>query len=193
MNMFGEMSGMGSIEGVWFNKRTGRKILVRDSYISDDGMQIMTSEGDMIDGEEFSRDFIQCSNEEYDNDGNITNNSSPIDYDALFETNINNNSSSNINYNSETNLFQPEKTVEKQIINVSPKTEMLNTMFSKLNNLPTIKATIEWDNIPISEINMLKNYFDFSDDDIADFIFDKFCSINEIKASISESISKCLQ
>ena len=154
MNMFGEMPGMGSIEGVWFNKRTGRKILVRDSYISDDGMQIMTSDGDMIDGEEFSRDFIQCSNEEYDNNGNITNNSSPIDYDALFE---NNNSSSNINYNSETNLFQLEKTVEKQVNNVSPKTEMLNTMFSKLNNLPTVKATIEWDNIPISEINMLKN------------------------------------
>ena len=83
---FGPMGAGPSISGKWYNKRTGKTVIVRDSFFMDDGMQVQTSTGEFIDGQEFSRDYIQCGDEVYDESGRITESDSPIDYDALFNT-----------------------------------------------------------------------------------------------------------
>lgn len=59
------------LRGEWINKRTGQKIFVRDSLIGESGMCIMLRDGSMMDMDEFSRDYVQMSDEEYDMNGNL--------------------------------------------------------------------------------------------------------------------------
>lgn len=58
------------LRGEWINKRTGQKIFVRDSLIGENGMCVMLRDGNMMDMDEFSRDYVQMSEEEYDMNGN---------------------------------------------------------------------------------------------------------------------------
>ena len=69
-----------SIEGKWYNKRTGKTVTVKDMMMSDEGMQIFTTDNQLIDGDEFSRDYIQCDDTVYDNNGNATGTIDKVDY-----------------------------------------------------------------------------------------------------------------
>ena len=73
-----------SIEGKWYNKRTGKTITVKDMMMSDEGMQIFTTDNQLIDGDEFSRDYIQCDDTVYDNNGNATGTIDKVDYNSMF-------------------------------------------------------------------------------------------------------------
>jgi len=175
------------IKGSWYNKRTGRTITVRDMYMDDSGMQVMTNTGEMIDGDEFSRDYIQCDGTVYDENGNSTGQQEPIDYEAMFAG---------------MTTEQPKSPTYSDIMGppVTPKVsepenkkfEMLKTMFDKLKDIPSITASIKWKNIPKSELNMLKMYFDITTEDIADYIYKTYCSEVELKFAIEESIKSLL-
>lgn len=67
------MSDMGApdMKGVWTNRRTGQTVMVRDVVIMDESMSVMFSDGSMMDMNEFSRDYIQMSDEIYDANGNV--------------------------------------------------------------------------------------------------------------------------
>lgn len=175
------------IKGSWYNKRTGKTITVRDMYMDDSGMQVMTNTGEMIDGDEFSRDYIQCDGTVYDENGNSTGQQEPIDYEAMFAGMA---------------TEQPKSPTYSDIMGppVTPKVtepenkkfEMLKTMFDKLKDIPSITASIKWKNIPKSELNMLKMYFDITTEDIADYIYKTYCSEVELKFAIEESIKSLL-
>ena len=45
-----------AITGNWYNKRTGKTVFVRDMFMDDAGMQVMTNTGEMIDGDEDDED-----------------------------------------------------------------------------------------------------------------------------------------
>ena len=64
------MNDMMQIQGEWMNKNTGQKIRVRNSIIDGDQMIIITNMG-QISMEEFSRNYIQASDEVYDDEGNV--------------------------------------------------------------------------------------------------------------------------
>ena len=64
------MNDMMQIQGEWMNKNTGQKIQVRNSIIDGDQMIIITNMG-QISMEEFSRNYIQASDEVYDDEGNV--------------------------------------------------------------------------------------------------------------------------
>ena len=173
-----------SIEGKWYNKRTGQTVVVRDMMMSDDGMQIFTTDNQLIDGDEFSRDYIQCDDTVYDSRGNATGTTEPIDYDSMFA-----------GMNTETNQIPVEHgyinsvpTIEQPVVN--KKFDTLDSLFSKLEKLPDVNCSISWKKIPKSEIKMLKTYFDITDDDIAEYVYTKYCTPETIKASIKEAIIK---
>lgn len=63
--------GAPDMKGKWTNRRTGQVVIVRDTVIMDDSMVVMLSDGSMIDMGEFSRDYIQMSEEIYDLAGNV--------------------------------------------------------------------------------------------------------------------------
>ena len=184
---FNNMPDGPTISGSWYNKRTGKTIVVRDMFMDDSGMQVMTSMGEMIDGEEFSRDYIQCDDKVYDDNGNVTGQSEPIDYESMFGG---------------MEAEQPKSPTYSDIMGmpvtaepVAPankKFEMLDTMFDKLVHKPNVIANIKWKNIPKSELKMMQTYFDVSIDDIADYIYTKFCTSDDLKKAISENIISLL-
>ena len=175
-----------SIEGKWFNKRTGRTITVKDMMMSDEGMQIFTTDNQLIDGEEFSRDYIQCDDTVYDTNGNATGTTEPINYETMFA-----------------GLAPDSQTFDNtQVYNDTPvivdkpviykKFDTLDSLFSKLENLPNVSCSISWKKIPKSELKMLKTYFDITDDDIAEYVYVKYCTPETIKTSIKDAIAKMI-
>ena len=176
-----------SIEGKWYNKRTGKTITVKDMMMSDEGMQIFTTDNQLIDGDEFSRDYIQCDDTVYDTNGNATGTSESVDYESMFGG-IDTDQSV---FNNNTSLYDdPASTIESAVVN--KKFDTLDSLFSKLEKLPEVSCSISWKKIPRSELKMLKTYFDITDEDIADFVYTKYCTPETIKASIKDAITKLI-
>lgn len=173
-----------SIEGKWYNKRTGQTVVVRDMMMSDDGMQIFTTDNQLIDGDEFSRDYIQCDDTVYDSHGNATGSTEPIDYDSMFAGMY----TEPKQIPTEHGYINSVPTIEPPVVN--KKFDTLDSLFSKLEKLPDVNCSISWKKIPKSEIKMLKTYFDITDDDIAEYVYTKYCTPETIKASIKEAIIK---
>ena len=176
-----------SIEGKWYNKRTGKTITVKDMMMSDEGMQIFTTDNQLIDGDEFSRDYIQCDDTVYDTNGNATGTSESVDYESMF-SGIDTDQSV---FNNNTSLYDdPAPTIESAVVN--KKFDTLDSLFSKLEKLPEVSCSISWKKIPRSELKMLKTYFDITDEDIADFVYTKYCTPETIKTSIKDAITKLI-
>ena len=174
-----------SIEGKWYNKRTGRTITVKDMMMSDEGMQIFTTDNQLIDGDEFSRDYIQCDDTVYDTNGNATGVAEPIDYESMFagigtEPSIVDN----------TSIYNDTRTTVVEPPVVNKKFDTLDSLFSKLEKLPDVNCSISWKKIPKSELKMLKMYFDITDEDIAEYVYTKYCTPETIKTSIKDAITK---
>ena len=176
-----------SIEGKWYNKRTGKTITVKDMMMSDEGMQIFTTDNQLIDGDEFSRDYIQCDDTVYDTNGNATGTSESVDYESMFGG-IDTDPSV---FNNNTSLYDdPTPTIESTVVN--KKFDTLDSLFSKLEKLPEVSCSISWKKIPRSELKMLKTYFDITDEDIAEYVYTKYCTPETIKTSIKDAITKLI-
>ena len=176
-----------SIEGKWYNKRTGKTITVKDMMMSDEGMQIFTTDNQLIDGDEFSRDYIQCDDTVYDTNGNATGASESVDYESMFGG-IDTDQSV---FNNNTSLYDdPASTIESAVVN--KKFDTLDSLFSKLEKLPEVSCSISWKKIPRSELKMLKTYFDITDEDIAEYVYVKYCTPETIKTSIKDAIAKMI-
>lgn len=174
-----------SIEGKWYNKRTGQTITVKDMMMSDEGMQIFTTDNQLINGEEFSRDYIQCDDTVYDNNGNTTGTAEPVDYESMFGGMA----PEPISFDN-TPIYNDTRTpvVEPSVVN--KKFDTLDSLFSKLEKLPDVSCSISWKKIPKSELKMLKTYFDITDEDIAEYVYTKYCTPETIKTSIKDAITK---
>ena len=181
------MMGGPSIEGKWYNKRTGGTITVKDVMMDDEGMQIFTTDNQLIDGDTFSRDYIQCDNTVYDADGNSTGTTEPVDYDSMFGGMVQDTRSvDNVSAYDNT-----RSTVIEPVV-VNKKFDTLDSLFSKLENLPDVSCSISWKKIPKSELKMLKTYFDITDEDIAEYVYTKYCTPEAIKTSIKDVITKMI-
>ena len=53
---------------------------------------------------------------------------------------------------------------------------------------PEIVITINWQNKPEKEFEMLKNFFDVKVEDIADAVFEKYVKIQNIKQAFKEAL-----
>ena len=172
-----------SIEGKWYNKRTGKTITVKDMMMSDEGMQIFTTDNQLIDGDEFSRDYIQCDDTVYDTNGNSTGTTEPIDYESMF--------AEADPQTLDTSVYNKTANVEIPVV-VNKKFDTLDSLFSKLDKLPDVNCSISWKKIPKSELKMLKTYFDITDEDIAEYVYTKYCTPETIKTSIKDAITKLI-
>ena len=172
-----------SIEGKWYNKRTGKTVTVKDMMMSDEGMQIFTTDNQLIDGDEFSRDYIQCDDTVYDTNGNSTGTTEPIDYESMF--------AEADPQTLDTSAYNKTANVEIPVV-VNKKFDTLDSLFSKLDKLPDVNCSISWKKIPKSELKMLKTYFDITDEDIAEYVYTKYCTPETIKTSIKDAITKLI-
>ena len=181
------MMGGPSIEGKWYNKRTGKTITVKDMMMDDEGMQIFTTDNQLIDGDTFSRDYIQCDNTVYDADGNSTGTTETVDYDSMFGGMVQDTQSVD-----NTSVYDNSRATVIEPVVVNKKFDTLDSLFSKLENLPDVSCSISWKKIPKSELKMLKTYFDITDEDIAEYVYTKYCTPEAIKTSIKDVITKMI-
>ena len=178
------MDGLG-VSGQWINKNTGKIINVRDSIIDGDNMIIITDSG-QIDMNDFSKNYVQASDEIYDENGHVTSveKINPEEIASSFRnvSNVNR----NIIDNSTTKIEnrRPNLTNE-QIKKVNNDTEGIK-LVKKLLEKTITKINIELicDDFPIKELQMLQTIYDVTPEDISKCIFKYFITDKQFNESI---------
>ena len=167
-------NGMG-ITGTWMNKRTGQKVNVRQSVQDGDNMIIITDRG-QISMDVFSRDYIQASDEIYDESGKVIDNK-PMEMDEDL--------GAIMDYENG-NTGMP---VYESIPVVNPNDQIIKKVFDKLTSFPKVKVDVQWDDFPEAQINTLVNFLDVKVADISNYIINNYVN----SQALSESIDKILK
>ena len=191
---FGSGPGGPMISGKWINKQNGNVINVRDCVINGDEMILLTDRGH-ISMDEFSRNYIQTSNDVYDKEGNIIG-QEEIDPKSFItqdknKTAYQSSNENNVVNNEQKTLKQPH--IKSNNINdkESEKEKLIKTIFDKTPS-PELTINIDWTAFPQNELNMLISYFDVSKNDIAKYI-SKSIDSTQIMSSILEFLNSKLQ
>jgi len=167
-------SGAMGISGIWMNKRTGQKVNVRQSVQDGDNMIIITDKG-QISMEVFSRDYIQASDEIYNESGQIIDNK-PMEMDEDLSAIMDYENNTSPTYNQ----------VPAPVIN--PNDQIIKKVFDKLSSFPEVNVEIKWDDFPEAQINTLVNFLDVKIEDISAYIVNNYIN----SKALSNSIDKIL-
>ena len=176
-------SGIG-ISGRWLNKRNGQIINIRNSVMDGDNMIIITDKG-QISMTEFSRDYIQASDDIYDETGKIIGHeevkhedyAENPDWLQIQET-INTPRMHNVNQST------------KPVINTND--QIIKKVFDKLTTYPKINVDIKWDDFPEAQIQTLVNFLDISIDDISKYIIKNYVNVEALALEITEILKSKL-
>lgn len=201
MNLAGPgPSGQGpAISGKFFHKDTGREIFVRDSINDGVKMCVVLSDGTTMDMSEF-QNYVQMSDEEYDSQGKLIGKAkekpkSGLDPNLLFagmgdrpkEVNKQSEEIRSVMKQTEEPKFVEGQNVE-EYSKENQKLAMIKKILDKSSE-PEIVITINWQNKPEKEFEMLKNFFDVDIEDIAYAVFMQYGDINKIKQAFKEALS----
>ena len=182
-----------AISGKFFHKDTGREIFVRDSINDGVKMCVVLSDGTTMDMSEF-QNYVQMSDEEYDSQGRLIGKAkeqpkSNLDPNLLFAGMGDRPKESN--KQSEEIRSVMRQIEEPNIVEYSEddqKLAMIKKILDKSSE-PEIVVTINWQNKPEKEFEMLKNFFDVNTEDIANAVFRKYGDVNKIKQAFKEALS----
>lgn len=169
-----------NISGTWMNKRTGQKINVRQSIQDGDNMIIITDKG-QISMEDFSRDYIQASDEIYDENGSIIDRN-PIEFNHDLQDIMNYESTSSITHQ-DSNII-----INKVEQKTNTNDQIIKKVFDKLTSFPQVDVNIKWDDFPEAQINTLVNFLDIKIEDITKYIINNYIN----SQALSDSINKIL-
>ena len=198
------MDEMMQIQGDWINKNTGQKIHVKNSVIDGDQMIIITNLG-QLSMDEFSRNYIQVSDDVYDMNGKIitTNeyaqqinknlpkvetldtqeyiiNDKPVDFNNIEHITITNDEAK------ATAFTINESSNTTSITNIG----LIKKVFDKVNAEPEINVTINFNEFPKEQIATLVNFLDVSIDDIANYLYTEYVNENTVKEQIKSIINR---
>lgn len=193
------------ISGQWVNRFNGNTITVRDVAMDGDDLQIITTDGYVISGTEFSENYLQVSGDEYDDKGNkIPSSSTNIDYDSLFppaspvynfnERNAKSQNtviSNNQKATSQIDEIAIDSKNDKQYQSTKSKNisyTILEKFFNKQPSQPKIIVDCKWDNMPIDDLNSLIQMLDISEKDAVDFIINNFVKYEDIRSTIETNL-----
>lgn len=193
MNTDGNM-----ITGTWTNRLNGKTVQVRSSIMDGDNMIIITNDG-MIDMNEFSRNYIQISDEVFDQNGNIITTETPNVSEANF---FGKDDKPDYTFNqAELDILLGRKKTENELNEVKStnsssltiKTQnenykYIDKVFSKLTYKPSLKIDIDWGLLPKEKLEMLIDTFDVNPIDIAEYIYDNYFSTDKVLEKIKEQI-----
>lgn len=176
-------SGIG-ISGRWLNKRNGQMINIRNSVMDGDNMIIITDKG-QISMTEFSRDYIQASDDIYDETGKVIGHeevkhedyAENPDWLQIQET---------INTPRMHNVNQPSKPV------INTNDQIIKKVFDKLTAYPKINVDIKWDDFPEAQMQTLVNFLDISIDDISKYIIKNYVNVEALALEITEILKSKL-
>lgn len=189
-----------SISGKWTNIHNGKEIFVRDSFIDGDDMIVRTIDGSIIPMTEFSNNYVQSEEvDEATTRSVIQQPVAPQSYGDIKpdfgekvilkndDTKDNNIKPSNLDTTSRYVETHKEDKVEDKLFR---KKTLIGKIFEKISTKPNINLTFDWTEYPEKEMSMLMEYFDVSNDDIANYIYKTYFNENIIKESILKLIQK---
>lgn len=189
-----------SISGKWTNIHNGKEIFVRDSFIDGDNMIVRTIDGNIIPMTEFSNNYVQSQEvDEATARSVIQQPVAPQSYGDIKpdfgekvilkndDTKDNNIKTNNLDAASRYVETHKEDKVEDKLFR---KKTMIGKIFEKISTKPNINLTFDWTEYPEKEMSMLMEYFDVSNDDIANYIYKTYFNENIIKESILKLIQK---
>lgn len=189
-----------SISGKWTNIHNGQEIFVRDSFIDGDNMIVRTIDGNIIPMTEFSNNYVQSQEvDEATARSVIQQPVAPQSYGDIKpdfgekvilkndDTKDNNIKTNNLDTASQYVENHKEDKAEDKLFR---KKTMIGKIFEKISTKPNINLTFDWTEYPEKEMSMLMEYFDVSNDDIANYIYKTYFNENIIKESILKLIQK---
>ena len=189
-----------SISGKWTNIHNGQEIFVRDSFIDGDNMIVRTIDGNIIPMTEFSNNYVQSEEvDEATARSVIQQPVAPQSYGDIKpdfgekvilkndDTKDNNIKTNNLDAASQYVENHKEDKAEDKLFR---KKTMIGKIFEKISTKPNINLTFDWTEYPEKEMSMLMEYFDVSNDDIANYIYKTYFNENIIKESILKLIQK---
>lgn len=180
------------MSGEFVSIRTGETVIVRDCVQLDgEKYHVRLSTGETIPINDFTSNYYQMADDNiYDNNGNIIGKDDgknkpqvqledPINYDLMFA-----------------GMEEPEipiPVVKKSVVE-SSSNDMISKIFEKKSTIkPTITVSIDFNEFPKTEINVIKDCFDITDKDITDTIISYFNLEAEIKNKMSDALSDILK
>ena len=184
--------GTPEIKGTWISKKTGAEVQVRDCIIAENGMAVLLSDGRMIDMGEFSTEFYQISDDIYDSNGKIigkADESHPVTVPP---------------YNPGSCGCQPShypipphhhvqpcppKPHPECPVDVERKhMAMVTDVFNKVNPTPkvTCGSTLDIENAPISQLQMLIDIFGVHIEDIAIYLYRNYYTPEKVISYIKK-------
>lgn len=192
------------VTGQWINQRTGEKVIVRDSYMDGENMYVTLTNGRTITMEEF-QDYIQMSEEEYDTNGNkklaastkptVKQKKSTYDPSLVFDGLDTNQTSGNSDLQKQLLSKEAEElgapvqgdaTKEPQML--SSAQDMIMRILEKTEH-PKLSLTVNWDEYPVNELKMLKDYFNISNDDISTVVMKMYINMDSIKETVTNWVN----
>ena len=195
--------GMGGPTGKWINMRTGKTILVKDTFTEGDRMTVMCSDGRMIPMSEFSRDYVQMDeSQQIGQQPQAAQPSRPaLDENLLLKgmgqrpveatKPVIDMPQDNTSYIGQSTI--PEWYAETTInLDQQKKTNSLVDKLLEKCKSPLITVDLKWDNAPMNELNMLKTIYDVTDEEIVDAVVEKFVSLEAIKEQMTSRVNELL-
>ena len=180
------------ISGKWMNKMTGDTVVVKNSVMDGEEMVIMTNKG-VLNMSEFSMNYIQVSDEVYDEHGNVvgngalnieqipqqTQNTPALDYSTLTR---------GLTQQDIHNIQQQVQTVT--VAPVEDEDTMLIRRILKKVSPPEVKSTIEWTTYPTKQLEMLE-MLGVEPNKIVEYFVNQI-NAETIRKSINHQIAKSL-
>ena len=171
------------ITGSWMNKRTGERITVRNSIIDGDDMILITDKG-QLSMTEFSNDYIQVSDEIYDENNKVIG-KGEVDASEFIMDDYHDDS-----------IFMKNtpKSSPKQPIIKEPEEpqsyKILDKFFNKIENKEDlIKVSVDFSILPKNELKTIIEYLDVSLEDMSKYISEKLVSQQTISEIIFNKLN----
>ena len=170
-------SGMG-LTGKWMNKRTGKAVNIRQTIQDGDNMIIISDQG-QIPMEVFSRDYVQVSDDIYDESGKVVGKAEPTNDDvaAIAE------------YEKE---FGVDPLVPQATSAPINNEQIIKKVFDKLTSVPKIEVDVKWDDFPEAQINTLVEFLDVKFEDISAYIIKKYVNVEALALELTEILKEKL-
>ena len=171
-------SGMG-LTGRWMNKRTGKAVNIRQTIQDGDNMIIISDQG-QISMEVFSRDYVQVSDDIYDESGKVVGHEEATNDD--------------IGAIEEYEKMYGVDPLTPQAPTVAPinNEQIIKKVFDKLSSYPQIDVNIKWDNFPEAQINTLVEFLDVNVNDISAYIIKNYVNAEALALEITEVLNNKL-
>lgn len=190
------------MSGTWKNFKTGDVFTVRDCFFEDNQLVVVTTKNQRYSYNQI-KNYVQVPSQA-DNETQTQSNKPRIQGNQQAQQN---NSLDAVSADEDL-LTEEDKRMLGLNVHETPmndlvqdltdikentqKKEIQNSIESVLNKLsdseiPKIKISLEWKNIP-EGIMFLKKYLDISDDDLLKYIINKYISINDIKSSLEKNL-----